>query len=543
MLTFELVCSNPRQPPSLKSLSFSAFADSNSRRGPHHIQPRSFPCYNFSSFNHLNLHSQQQPQKRRRFGVIAASAKADYYTTLNVGRNATLDEIKSSYRKLARKYHPDMNKTPGSEEKFKEISAAYEVLSSEDKRGLYDRFGEAGLQGEFNGPSFAEQEVDPFQVFDSIFGDTSGFFGGEGVGESRQNLDIWFDVSLTFEESIFGGKQEIEVPCLEKCAICGGTGAKATHCIKFCATCGGRGRVVKSQRTPFGLMSQVSTCQTCEGGGRIVTDKCLKCGGLGNIRSKRTLDVVIPSGVVDGATMQLRGEGNTDTNRGICGDLYLVLHVKEKRGIWRDGLNLVSRVSITYTDAILGTVLQVDTVEGTRELRIPPGIQPGDTIKLSNLGVPKGRGFGRGDHVFIVDVRIPNTVSDRETKLLEELASLRASLEDHSTTADGGVDESKMTAQRLHRSYHKGKTGKSLWSSVQQLFRGRQSRKGFASTTIVMPPTFWKRSGMDSQLSTSWIVVFLFTCIFTLVTNISRKFSEGNEICNNRPHNLRRTEY
>ncbi|KAK9684229.1 hypothetical protein RND81_10G195200 [Saponaria officinalis] len=515
----QFVCSIPPQTPPFNSLNFSAFSDSISWR------PHSFPGFCFSN---LHFHSHRfyvRPNlrfahpKRRRFGVIAAaSAKADYYTTLNVGRNASLDEIKSSYRKLARKYHPD--KTPGSEEKFKEISAAYEVLSSEDKRSLYDRFGEAGLQGEFSGPSFAEQDMDPFHVFDSIFGDTNGFFGGEGTGESRENLDIRSDISLTFEESIFGVKREIEVSCLERCETCGGTGAKSTNCIKSCATCGGKGRVMNSQRTPFGVISQVSTCQSCRGDGRIVTDKCLKCGGLGNIRSKRTLDVAIPSGVVDGATMRLRGEGNTDNNRGIRGDLYLVLHVKEKHGIWRDGLNLVSKVSINYTDAILGTVLEVDTVEGTKALQIPPGTQPGNTVKLSNLGVPKGRESGRGDHVFIVDVRIPKTVSDKERELLQELASLRSSFEEYS--------------------YQKGKTGNFLWNSVERLFRGRQSRKGFASITIVMQPTLWRHSGMDPQFPTSWIVAFLFTCIFALVTNISRKSSEDNKICNDRPHNVRK---
>ncbi|XP_074316571.1 uncharacterized protein LOC141652862 isoform X2 [Silene latifolia] len=484
------------------SLNFSPFSSSitNSWR-----LPQSHPPHSISNFNHLNL---QRPNLRfsnpkyARFRIIASAAtKADYYTTLNVRRNATLDEIKSSYRKLARKYHPDTSKTPGSEEKFKEISAAYEVLSNEEKRGLYDRFGEAGLQGEFSGPSFTEQEVDPFEVFDSIFGDTNGFFGGEGIGQSRQNLDIWSDISLTFEESIFGGKREIEVPCLERCAVCDGTGAKSTHGIKSCSACGGRGRIMKSQRTPFGVASQVSTCVSCQGEGRIVTDKCLECGGLGNIRSIRRIDVVIPPGVVDGATMQLRGEGNYDGNRRISGDLYLALHVEERRGILRDGLNLVSRVSITYTEAILGTTIKVETVEGSKELQIPPGIQPGDKVILSQLGVPKRRDSGRGDHVFIVDVRIPKTVSERERKLLEELAILRGSSDDYTNFIHGNQNRSNMTTERINHSYQKSKTGNSVWNLVGRLFQGRDSRKGFASATMSMPPSLWRHGGMDPWFS------------------------------------------
>ncbi|KAH9603783.1 hypothetical protein KSS87_018809 [Heliosperma pusillum] len=584
------------------------FSNSNSWR-----LPQFYPTHSISTLNHFNL---QRPNSLRisnrkyaRFRIIAAATKADYYTTLNVRRNATLDEIKTSYRKLARKedgkmtnnycfcgllftqYHPDTSKTPGSEETFKEISAAYEVLSNEEKRGLYDRFGEAALQGDFSDASFTEQEVDPFQVFDSIFGDTNGFFGGEGIGQSRQNLDIWSDISLTFEESIFGGKREIEVPCLESCAVCDGTGAKSTHCIKSCSACGGRGRVIKNQRTPFGVVSQVSTCVSCQGDGRFVTDKCLKCGGLGNIRSKRVIDVVIPPGVANGATMQLRGEGNTDGNRRISGDLYLVLHVEEKHGILRDGLNLISRVSITYTEAILGTIIKVETVEGSKELQIPPGIQPGDKVILSHLGVPKSRDSGRGDHVFIVDVRIPKTVSERERKLLEELASLRDSSDDYSNFIHGNQKKSKMTTQTINHSYQKSKTARQIgdalglfldilclgeemvlplqknspwvgydilvvgyirivdiitylgvrWNNLchgvhpddKGYFKGerggRQSRKGFASATMSMPPSSWKHGGMDPRFSSPWVVFFMFTFVFAIISNLGRKCSRNNK--------------
>ncbi|KAG6736823.1 hypothetical protein POTOM_060281 [Populus tomentosa] len=350
----------------------------------------------------------------------AASARADYYSTLNVSRNATLQEIKSSYRKLARKYHPDMNKGAGAEDKFKEISAAYEVLSDDEKRSLYDRFGEAGLQGEFDGSGSGSQGVDPFEIYNTFFGGSDGFFGerGEDGGLNfnfrnmgNQDLDIRYDLYLSLEESVFGGQREIEVSFFETCDSCSGTGAKSSSCIKSCADCGGRGGVVKTQRTPFGMMSQVSTCAKCSGEGKLITDHCRKCGGNGKIRSKRSMKVVFPAGVNDGATMRIQGEGSFNKKRGIAGDLFISLHVNEKQGIWRNGLNLYSKINVDYTQAILGTVLKVETVEGLKDLQIPSGIQPGDAVKLSRLGVPDiNKPSVRGDHHFIVNILIPKDI-------------------------------------------------------------------------------------------------------------------------------------
>ncbi|PHU24224.1 hypothetical protein BC332_09331 [Capsicum chinense] len=310
-------------------------------------------------------------RRRRRFVTVEAAAKSsssDLYSVLNVSRNATLQEIKASYRKLARKYHPDMNKGPGAEEKFKEISAAYEVLSDDEKRSSYDRFGEAGLRGEYDVPGGSPQGVDPFEVFSEYFGESNAFFGGIGGSRGfnfdfknmgRQNLDIRYDLDLSFEESIFGGQRDIEVPSLDECDRCDGTGAKSSSCVKVCSECGGRGGVVKTQKTPFGIMTQVSACLKCEGKGRIVTDNCQKCGGHGQVQSKRSIKVVVPPGVHDGATMQVRGEGNIDKKSSMSGDLYLVIHVEEKRDIWRDGLNLYSKLDVDFTEAILGTVKKV----------------------------------------------------------------------------------------------------------------------------------------------------------------------------------------
>ncbi|KAG2385111.1 Chaperone protein [Vigna angularis] len=426
-------------------------------------------------------------RNRSRAALIRAKAGADYYSTLNVSPSASLQEIKASYRKLARKYHPDMNKSPGAEEKFKEISAAYEVLSDEEKRSLYDRFGESGLQEE-NGGSSGAPGVDPFDLFDTFFGRSDGIFREEmGKGHSgrqsslaaRKNLVIQYDLNLSFEESIFGAQREIEVSCFQTCDTCDGTGAKSKNCIKQCINCGGRGGEMKSQRTPFGMMSQVSTCSKCSGLGKIITDHCRRCDGSGQVQSKETIEVDIPAGVNDGDTMQIQGQGNFDKKRQITGDLFVVLHVDEKQGIWREGLHLYSKINIDFTDAILGSVKKVETVEGLRDLQIPSGIQPGDSVKLSRLGVPDmNKPFVRGNHYFIVNVLIPKDISGTQRVLVEQLASLRASnRRDSLSSGDNGIPKGKFnefTKRRDPRGDGSSKGIKnvdSLWGSIKNFLR------------------------------------------------------------------------
>uniref|UniRef100_A0A7N1A7B1 Uncharacterized protein n=2 Tax=Kalanchoe fedtschenkoi TaxID=63787 RepID=A0A7N1A7B1_KALFE len=350
-------------------------------------------------------------RRKRRFTGGIRAAKLDYYATLNVKRNATLQEIKSSYRKLARLYHPDSSKKPGAEEKFKEISAAYEVLSDDEKRSLYDQFGEAGLHGEYERPYGGSQGMDTFDAFDSFFGGGNPFFGERGEPGEEGNLSIRHDMHLSFEESVFGGEQKIEVSALDSCDSCNGSGAKSSECVKSCHQCGGRGVVMSTQKTPFGVISQVSTCQKCGGIGKIITEKCLKCRGAGNVRSNRSIRLVIPPGVSDGATLRVKEEGNYDRKKGVIGDLFLVFHVDEKVGVRREGLNLYSDVNIDYIEAILGSIVQVETVDGLRELRIPPGTQPGDIVKLPNMGVPDmNKPSVRGAHHFVVKVLIPKDI-------------------------------------------------------------------------------------------------------------------------------------
>lgn len=432
-----------------------------------------------------------------------------------------------------------MNKGAGAEDKFKEISAAYEVLSDDEKRSLYDRFGEEGLQGEFDGSGSGSQEVDPFEIYNTFFGGSDGFFGGRGEdgvlnfnfrNMGNQDLDIRYDLYLSLEESVFGGQREIEVSFFETCDSCSGTGAKSSSCIKSCADCGGRGGVVKTQRTPFGMMSQVSTCAKCSGEGKVITDHCRKCGGNGKIRSKRSMKVVFPAGVNDGATMRIQGEGSFNKKRGIAGDLFISLHVNEKQGIWRNGLNLYSKINVDYTQAILGTVLKVETVEGLKDLQIPSGIQPGDVVKLLRLGVPDiNKPSVRGDHHFIVNILIPKDISNKERVLVEELASLKSFSKEHAVSSNSsGTFESNndhIRDPKDNASGHRVKSTASLWNSIKGFLGQKQSRERFASVTMTNTSLLWRSGKPDFSIMLSVITVSVLTCVLTSMRKIQRNNS------------------
>ncbi|KAL9255203.1 Chaperone protein DnaJ-like protein [Drosera capensis] len=463
--------------------------------------------------------------RRRGLGFVVRAAKGDHYETLNLRRDASLDEIKSSYRKLARKYHPDMNKAPGAEEKFKEISAAYEVLSAPEKRSVYDRFGEAGLRGEYDGSNFQQREVDPFQVFEAIFGDADGFFGVAGHGGRKFNmrsrgsddLDIRHDVSLKFEDSVFGGQQEIEISCLDTCDACDGSGAKSRSSVKKCDDCGGRGGVRKNQTTPFGVISQMSTCLKCDGDGKIITDYCKRCGGSGRTHTKRCISFIIPPGVDDGTMLRIQGGGNYDKKRCFVGDLYIVLHVEGTYEIWKEGLNLYSKVTVDFTEAILGTVAKVETVEGSKYVQIPPGTQPGDTIKLRNMGIPNNSKHSeRGDHVVIVNVQVPKHISKTERALIEKLASIRVSSREHTIQTDDDTNLNWTREKRKHFSM-KEETSSSVWDSVKNYLRRRPPSERFTSLTLQpsLPLSKFCRHLPSIPL---WSVAIVVACIFAAVT-------------------------
>ncbi|PWA37869.1 chaperone DnaJ, Terminal organelle assembly protein TopJ [Artemisia annua] len=353
--------------------------------------------------------------RRRGGGGFVVFAAADYYSTLGVSRSAGIKDIKAAYRKLARQYHPDVNKQPGATEKFKEISNAYEVLSDDKKRAMYDRYGEDGVKSTVGGQGGA-YATNPFDLFETFFGTSmGGFAGGDttGFGGRRASTvikgeDIRYDMTLEFTEAIFGTEKEFGVSHLETCDQCTGTGAKVGTKMRICSACGGRGQVMRTEQTPFGMFSQVSVCPKCNGSGEMISEYCRKCSGDGRIRAKKEIKVKIPPGVSKGSILRVAGEGDAGPKGGPPGDLYVYLGVQEIPEIQRDGINLLSSITISYLDAILGTVAKVKTVDGMTELQIPAGTQPGDTLVLARKGAPKlNRPSIRGDHLFTIKVNIP----------------------------------------------------------------------------------------------------------------------------------------
>ncbi len=355
---------------------------------------------------------------------------ADYYDILGVSRDSDKEELKRAYRRLARKYHPDVNKEPGAEERFKEINRAYEVLSEPETRARYDRFGEAGVNAGA-GAGFSDfSDVPGFaDIFESFF---SGF-GGMGTGATTRRRsgpvrgeDLRLDLKLEFREAIFGGEKEIRIPHLETCQVCQGSGAKPGTGRRTCPTCSGSGQVRRATRTPFGSFAQVTTCPTCNGEGEIIEDKCESCGGAGRKQETKKLKITIPKGVDNGTRLRVSGEGDAGLRGGSPGDLYVYLFVEEDSEFKREDINILSKISISYLQAILGCTLKVNTVDGLVDLIIPPGTQPNTVIKLENHGVPRlGNPVARGDQLITVGVKIPTRIGPEERELLMKLAEMK----------------------------------------------------------------------------------------------------------------------
>lgn len=355
----------------------------------------------------------------------------DYYETLGVSRNADKEEIKRAYRRLARKYHPDVNKEEGAEERFKEINRAYEVLSEPETRARYDRFGEAGVSGAAAGGAGMGDFGDSFaDIFESVFGGFGGFGGATQARARRtgptRGDDLRLDLKLEFREAIFGGEKEIRISHLETCKTCAGTGAKPGTRPSSCTTCSGSGQVRRATRTPFGSFTQVSACPTCNGTGQMIESKCQDCSGAGHKQETKKLKINIPAGVDNGTRLRVSGEGDAGKQGGPSGDLYVYLFVNEDSVFNREGINLLSEVKINYLQAILGCQIDVDTVDGPTEFTIPAGTQPNTVLTLEGKGVPRlGNPVSRGDHLITVSVEIPTKVSADERKHLEELAKLK----------------------------------------------------------------------------------------------------------------------
>jgi len=359
------------------------------------------------------------------------TTKRDYYEVLGVPRDASAATIKSAYRKLAVKYHPDRNPDDvAAEEKFKEAAEAYAVLSEPDKRTRYDRFGHR-MEGGFGG-------VDPtiFGDFSDILGDLFGFGFGRRRGGRRgtPGADLRYELGLKFEEAAFGKEVEIRVPRLETCEVCSGTGAKGGE-LRTCDTCGGHGQVRFSQ----GFFSVAQTCPNCRGEGQVVRDPCAECRGDGRVEKQRNLEVKIPPGVDNGIRLRLRGEGEHGRRGGPAGDLDVVIRVEAHERFERRGSDVYEIVELEYPQLVLGTTLEIETLHGRDKLEVPSGTKPGQEFRMRGQGISRLDSTGRGDHVVLAALRVPKArdLGAEQLELLKKLAELEgAEVHEHQGVID-----------------------------------------------------------------------------------------------------------
>jgi molecular chaperone DnaJ len=355
--------------------------------------------------------------------------KRDYYDVLGVQRNASKDEIKDAYRKLAMQYHPDRNKSPDAEEKFKEISEAYAVLSDDEKKQQYDLLGHTGFD-----QRYTREDIFRGADFDSIFRDLGfgfgdifrhffggGFGGGFGERINRGN-DLVYDLEITLEEAAKGTEKEINVPRTEKCDVCNGSGASPGTSPRTCPRCNGAGKIQHMRRSSFAMYVQVTPCPTCRGKGTLIDSQCRNCRGTGLVKQRRKISVKIPVGIDEGYQLRLRGEGEMAPNGGVAGDLYVLVHVRPNELFARDGDDLWHVLMIGYPQAALGAEVSVPTLEGSAIVKIRPGTQPGEVIKLKGKGMPRFRGHGKGDLLVRVGISVPEKLTSQQRALLERLA-------------------------------------------------------------------------------------------------------------------------
>lgn len=349
--------------------------------------------------------------------------KRDYYEVLGVGKSAGAEEIKKAYRKLAMKLHPDRNPENGAAERFKEVQEAYEVLSDAQKRSRYDQFGHAGVDGNFAGGMGGG-----FEGFGGgfPFGDIfETFFGAGGTTSRRRGpqrgADLRYDLTIDFEEAVFGCERELDIPRLEVCHVCNGSGAEPGTQPTTCSRCGGSGELRRVQQSILGQFVNVTVCNVCHGEGRVISSPCHHCHGQRRERVNRRIKVNVPAGVDDGTQIRLSGEGEPGANSGPRGNLYVVVGVKPHRYFRREGNDIVIDLPINITQAALGAEVEVPTVDGPTVLKIPQGTQGGRILRMKGKGVPHLRDNGRGDQLINVLVSVPANVSDKQKKLLKEL--------------------------------------------------------------------------------------------------------------------------
>ena len=339
----------------------------------------------------------------------------DYYDVLGVSKNSSKEEIKKSYKNLAKKYHPDLNKTKDAEGKFKEISEAYAVLSDDNKRRQYDQFGHST----FN-QRYSEEDIFRGAHFEDIFGDMFGdnvfemFFGGGR--RPRRGRDLRYDLTLDFEEAIFGCEKDIEIVKNVKCEDCNGDGGE----LDVCSECNGRGQVKKSRNTMFGSFVQITTCGKCHGEGKSVKKKCRACDGEGSVRKNKKLKIKIPAGVDDGSQLRISREGEPGA-RGAYGDLYVLIHVNPSEIFKREGYDLYIDLPISFSQAALGDIMNIPSLKGDVKLKIPAGVQSGIKFRLNGKGVPYLDGYGHGDQYIVINIVTPTSINKEQKKIFEKL--------------------------------------------------------------------------------------------------------------------------
>lgn len=367
-----------------------------------------------------------------------AEKKRDPYEVLGVSKSASKDEIKQAFRKLAMQYHPDKNpdKREWAEEKFKEIAEAYEILSDDQKRQLYDNYGWNGLQSSgFSG--FTNVDIsDIFSMFGDIFGGGGGFgsifgdlfgFGGRSRGRRQapqRGRDVGYDIEISLEDAFHGKKTEIEVPMFVPCKTCNGSGAKSSSDIKRCETCGGTGQQQVINRTAFGQMINITTCNRCNGTGKIILHKCADCKGTGRIKKVKKLSIDLPRGIDSGNRLRISGEGEAGPQGAPPGDLYIIVHLKPHKVFERHSDHLVCEKEITFSQAVLGDKIEIETLDGMTKLKVPPGTKSGTVFRLRGKGMPSYRGYGTGDLLCKVEVTIPRNISKEQMELLDKMKEL-----------------------------------------------------------------------------------------------------------------------
>ncbi len=353
-------------------------------------------------------------------------AKRDYYEILGVSKDASETEIKKAYRKQALKYHPDKN--PGdkeSEEKFKEAAEAYEVLSHAEKKQRYDQFGHAGMCGAagggFGGGGMTMDDI--FSSFGDIFGGFGGGFGGFGGGGGRQRVNkgsnLRVKVKLSLADIANGVTKKIKVNKYVACDVCDGSGAKDKHSYSNCSTCGGSGQVTRISNTFLGQMQSSSPCPSCNGEGKIITHKCSSCSGEGVVRKEDVISLNIPAGVAEGMQLSVSGKGNAPRRGGINGDLLVVIQEDEHSDLIREGNDLVFNLFLSFPDAVLGTTVEIPTVDGKVKIKIDAGTQSGRILRLRGKGIPEVNGYGKGDLLVNIQVWTPKTINKEEAKIFE----------------------------------------------------------------------------------------------------------------------------